>query len=1143
MNNLTDSGRSKVLAALRAELLGPLQTFEGDPIGKPLNLAQTLGFDDPKDAYGPFHEAGSGNEVLTRDRPTKRYGVGVLYPREQVLRDINEDADESESPAPENEGLSAHGVVGQETTVLGAELADDDFDLTATSEYRPSAMALSFLARLDGEDELQVQLSGGRYESITVRVGKSNRNWFVRRPIKTIARFVAPSAAGRQLPAQALNVSPLAISVDLLARRHGSNWLCTVAIVNEAAPDRSAETSSLFQADFSVQIIRNGTPVEGILPYPDVRSQQLLDRDPEARSLDLLYRKAPTFGVGHGCAATWDEPWGTLLASAIRGTALPVFEAPSVTPDVFANGVRIEVPVGPLAGVDPGSDGFDTVVEMAHAYGAWISDREREAKESLSGSRLKASEEHLTQCKRVHARMLDGLQWLRNDPTARRAFILANRAILEQHRHFRRETRKSMLTSAGIEVEAGSPIPTWQAAGLNWRAFQIGFLVASARSAVDGGHEDRKTVELIFFPTGGGKTEAYLGLAAFCLFYERLTGRTSGVSVLMRYTLRLLTSQQFLRASALVCAMEVIRKSNDDIGGGPFSVGIWVGRSTTPNTRADSIAAVRSLAKGKGENPFLVLRCPWCAAQMGPIDAAKGVPANVPRLTGYRESAGRVEFRCPDKQCHFRAGLPVLVVDEDIYSEPPSIVIGTVDKFAMLAFTPKARALFGLGPSGDRQYAPPSLIIQDELHLIAGPLGSMVGIYEAIIEDLCTDRSGPDPIRPKIIGSTATIRNYSEQIRGLYGRKDAALFPPHGLDAADSFFAQHATDRGSGKLLQGRMYVGVHAPGLGSIQTAQVRTGSALLQAAVDLPPEDRDPWWTSLMFFNSLRELGSSVSLLQSDIPDYLYTSKLRRGITEQRYVNRKMELTSRLRQDEIPQAIGDLERTSDSGTAVDVCLASNIIEVGVDIPRLSLLTVLGQPKSTSQYIQITGRVGRSWQTRPGLVVTIYSPLRSRDRSHFEKFQSYHQRLYAEVEPVSVTPFSFPVLRRAAHAAAIVYVRQTEPLGIEPWPFPAESFDRAESLLAQRADVADSEAVADVKRWMNRLRSNWLGWEPAIWEGRAKTEDGPLLRRAGEWVPDDVRETSWSTPMSMRDVDAECRCEVTNRYAVARGEEDEEEK
>jgi hypothetical protein len=606
----------------------------------------------------------------------------------------------------------------------------------------------------------------------------------------------------------------------------------------------------------------------------------------------------------------------------------------------------------------------------------------------------------------------------------------------------------------------------------------------------------------------------------------------------MRYTLRLLTSQQFLRASALICAMERIRDGAPELGP-PFSIGIWVGQSTTPNSSAAAVSALRALSRGSADNPFLVLRCPWCAAQMGPVDADRDVPRGQPRVAGYRETNGTVEFRCPDRTCPFRRGLPIVVVDEDLYRTRPSIVIGTVDKFAMLTYLPEARAIFGLGPNGEREFEPPSLIIQDELHLIAGPLGSMVGLYEGVIESLCTKLIDGVTYGPKIVGSTATIRNYAAQIRGLYGRAEAALFPPHGLDASDAFFATYARDAETGRQVQGRMYVGVHAPGLGSIQTAQVRTGAALLQAAADLPDTERDPWWTSLMFFNSLRELGTSVSLLQSDIPDYLYTMKLRRGSTDQRYLNQLMELTSRLRQDEVPESISKLERTVSSGRAIDVCLASNIIEVGIDISRLSLLTVLGQPKSTSQYIQITGRVGRNWQERPGLVVTIYSASRPRDRSHFEKFQSYHQRLYAEVEPVSVTPFSTPVLRRAVHAAAVLHIRQTQPPGLGPWPIPADAFDAAADILLHRAAVADPDTVADLKRELERRRTQWAGWEPSTWEARGADDDGPLLRRAGDWVPDDIRETSWATPMSMRDVDAQCRCAITNRYAVARGDAD----
>ena len=248
------------------------------------------------------------------------------------------------------------------------------------------------------------------------------------------------------------------------------------------------------------------------------------------------------------------------------------------------------------------------------------------------------------------------------------------------------------------------------------------------------------------------------------------------------------------------------------------------------------------------------------------------------------------------------------------------------------------------------------------------------------------------PSNPKIVGSTATIRRYRAADLGPVLPTEAALFPPRGLDAGDSYFARYARTA-DGALRPGRIYVGVHGPGLGSFQTAQVRTFSSLLQAAAGLEPDAQDPWWTLLVFFNSLRELGTSLSLLQSDIPDYLRVLRKRLGLQpeDMRRLWRTEELTGRLRNDEVPKAIEKLEvrRAGDGNFPVDVCLASNIVEVGVDIDRLSLMTVVGQPKTTAQYIQATGRVGRSWWERPGLVVTIYSASKPRDRSHFEKFRS----------------------------------------------------------------------------------------------------------------------------------------------------------
>lgn len=1130
-----DSGRHEVLLALRAELLGPSSPASNGAEPQRLRFSDQQTFPDFKSAGGPFVDDETGEEVLTRDAPVKRYGVGVLYPREQDLVDASVQADEGDdSQSPSSE--SASELLSEQAATFEpsgrADADDDDFDLTTTAQYRPSAMAISFLAELEPGDKINLVTRGARYEKVPVVIGAATRDFWVRRPIEYGAEFAAPDSNGVLKPSTSEPAEHVQLSSSVLARRReDSKWLLTVAVQNNSTG--SPNTDSLFQATFMVEVRRDGATVDAVLPYPDESEEQLLANDPEAKSLDLLYRKSPTFAIGHGCAATWDEGWGQLTSSRITADPLPEVETRSVTPDVrLADGTKLEVEIGPLAGLAEGDDGFGAVERVVQEYEAWIADRGKEA-EGLAGFRAEAAASHLSACTNAHARMAAGLQWLRSDPIAREAFRLANRSILEAQLRSRDRARSVTINSAGEnEIEDADPTPDWRDANRRWRAFQIGFILANAKSAAEPTEDNRETAELIFFPTGGGKTEAYQGLAAFALFYQRLSGRDQGVSVLMRYTLRLLTSQQFLRAASLVCAMEWVWR-NEGHGENEFSIGIWVGQSTTPTRRSDAIASWRRLSKGQGENPFLLLRCPWCAAQLGPVDVHARAPRGTPKIVGYSNSGGTVKFVCPDRSCDFRGGIPAYVIDEDVYEHRPSIVIGTVDKFAMLAYKPEARALFGLDRHGQRVSDPPNLIIQDELHLISGPLGSMVGLYESVIEDLCTDHRSAPPSKPKIVASTATIRRYQEQIRGLYNRPMTALFPPHGLDASDSFFAQYAEDETTGEPARGRLYVGVHAPGLGSIQTAQVRTSAALLQSAKSLPESDRDPWWTSMMFFNSLRELGTSVSLLQSDIPDYLLAMKNRNGIEfdEVRRLHEVMELTSRLRQDEIPLAISKLERRASDDWPVDVCLASNIIEVGIDIQRLSLLTVVGQPKSTSQYIQITGRVGRQAE-RPGLIVTIYGATKPRDRSHFERFQSYHQRLYAEVEPVSVTPFATPVLQRALHAVAIAYSRQYAAVGQEPWPYPQEFFDDVRQILEKRVSSVDSEEADALKRELARIEGEWLAWEPATWLDR---DNSPLMRRAGEWVPAPVARTSWAVPMSMRDVDAECRSEITDRYAQQR--------
>lgn len=867
--------------------------------------------------------------------------------------------------------------------------------------------------------------------------------------------------------------------------------------------------------------------------------------DEEEQSLALLYRNMQTFAVGHGCAANWGGVLGGGRAEWVSAECFPVYEVPSITPDVErVDGTPIEISMRTLAGLDPDSDGIADLEEMVSEYERWIS-RCRNEIRTLEERYQKAAEKHVADCERCAERMRDGLAYLRENENALFAFRLANKAVLIQQ--LRSENREPRLIGYDKVAKRFSFSEMYPELDLdsspenrgNWRAFQVAFLLMTLRSTANGEAPDRETVELIWFPTGGGKTEAYLGLTAFSIFMRRLADPDdAGVHVLMRYTLRLLTAQQFQRACGLICAMEHLRRDNKvRLGDKEFSIAVWLGGDVTPNRRDKARSSLSELlnSPATAENKFIVLRCPWCRAQMGAIKYQGQAPQGAPKVAGYVREGDTVVFKCPDQRCEFSGRLPVYVIDEDIYANPPSFVIGTVDKFAMLAWNQQARALFGIDADGKRFCSPPGLIIQDELHLISGPLGSVVGLYECLIEELCTDRRAGRKTPPKIVSSTATIRRFQDQIKALYARTNPALFPPPGLEAGDSFFARFAK-RQDGTLRPGRKFVGVNAPGLGSLQHTEVRTYTALLQAPVGLVPAEQDPWWTLLIFFNNLRMLGNTLSLFQSSVPDFIkiFNNRTRQPV---RYVDRIEELTGRLRSDEVPSALAKLEvpTTSRAGKPVDVCLASNIIEVGVDIDRLSLMAVIGQPKSTSQYIQVTGRVGRRWWERPGVVVSVYSPSKPRDRSHFEKFRTYHERLYAQVEPTSVTPFSPPALERALHAVMAAYVRQTgdEMRSGSPYPCPSDMIEDLRNILLPRVRIVDPVEAENFEKVFERRADQWKRWERTRWDGSLASTGGdvPLLRPAGGWVSAEDALVSWPTLQSMRNVDAEAQIEITRLY------------
>lgn len=1159
--------RDEIIRALNEELVGP------SPQGEEIDCSKEIFFKDASESNKPWRQKGSGEEILVRDIPCKRYGVGVLYPmgteqeydpqeagftNRQALGEVGDGASHLREMPEDPLTDTARKDIEKALKRTGQSISEsesDELDLSTANLYRPSSMAVSFLADFPEGARLNIVATGGRYQK--KQIPGRERPWWLRSPVRINAEFKAEDIRslkrGKIKPVSTdnENTEGLDLHIEVFSRPGPStdNRLLTVCLVNRNKSSESNDEKCMFQCSFKATVLSvNGNPL--IHPYPRAG---LVQRDEEEQSLELLYRKVETFAVGHGCAASWSISDGdSAKVYWVSAECMPAVETPSITPDIkLEDGTNLEVPMSLLAGLVKGENGFERLADLIERYKVWVEDRRNEIQD-FDVKYQGAAQNHIEQCKRCITRMEAGLQYLQDNHVAMKAFQLANRAILLQQIHSRNEPRRITYDKENHRIffaevyEEPDPLNPPEGKGM-WWPFQIAFILMAIRSAAEGDAEDRHTVELIWFPTGGGKTEAYLGLAAFIMFLRRLKDPGDvGTSALMRYTLRLLTTQQFLRASGLISAMEYIRRQiPEELGSQQFSIGIWLGGTTTPNTREEARRALKELGEGGRftHNQFVLTRCPWCGAQMDPVkEKGKGHKKTL-MVLGYKRQANTVVFKCTDPLCKFWTGLPIYIIDEDIYEIRPSLVIGTVDKFAMLAWKPDARAIFGLDPAGERICSPPGLIIQDELHMISGPLGSIVGLYEGLIEELCTDRRCNSPVVPKIVCSTATIRRYVEQIKALYARTDSALFPPPGLLIDNSFFARYARNT-DGTLMPGRTYVGVHAPGLGSLQTAQVRTFTSLIQAPVDLDPDERDPWWTFMIFFNSLRELGTTHSLFQSDIPDYLKVIKYRTGreFSDMRRIYNFMELTSRLANYEIPGSIEALEvsYTSAGAYPVDVCLASSIIEVGIDIDRLSLMAVVGQPKTTSQYIQVTGRVGRKWREKPGLVVTIYSPTKPRDRSHFEKFRSYHDKLYAQVEPTSVTPFSPPAVDRALHAVMVAYVQQFGGGSVvsSPHPCPEEMLNQFRKIIIRRVENVDLAEVDNVNRVFDRRLDQWRRRQCTKWTASWEATDAPLLVQAGSYIIPRWKGLTWRTPTSMRDVDAECEMVITQLYIKEKGGE-----
>jgi hypothetical protein len=1021
----------------------------------------------------------AGADEVVEDPPHRRYLSGTLYPQNAETEEIvaNDEAD---------------GVGGSHAD----ELADDPVKLA--NEWLPSSIGLTLY--VSGQGQIRCEVWGARYE--TFHEGRSRR-WrriaLSEPALPEVEVLTAPGGRRRT----ATPVLEGRAELQAFWRPMPDGHLVTLTLVNiqtQGGPTPIETDLCLHQVGFACRVTDGS-----ILEYPSV---DFLSADPEEAELRLLHRHVKTFAIGHGCAANW-QATDSGQVEWVWTDLIPTFE---VAPVAHAGDFGHEaLELRYLA--DPTVEKTALEVSLqsfASSYGAWI-DGLRSAAAQLPAVHAPATARVLERLDRTFLRIQRGIKVLVSDEKFLKAFRLANLAMLMQMRHSKEDLGGTRRRRDEIVPPA---IDYWDLR-YTWRPFQLAFILLTLPSVAQSDDPDRDVVDLIWFPTGGGKTEAYLGVAAFEIFLRRLRSGDSGAgtAVITRYTLRLLTAQQFQRAAALVAAAELIRRDHEDVmGRTPMSIGLWVGDEAAPNRYSKAVELFDEVLNDpEPTNPFQLETCPWCGTEIVPRvqDSAD--------CYGIRATNTSFLFFCPSTECKFHDGLPVAVVDDELYARPPTILIATVDKFARLAWDEGGSAFFGMGG----RYEVPSLIIQDELHLLSGPLGTTVGIYEGAVEALIALNGG----NPKILASTATIRRAEDQVTGLFGRS-VQLFPPPGLDARDSYFSRVDSSK------PGRLYVGVMSQSH-TAATTMINVAASLLQAPVELglQGDELDAFWTVVAYHNSLRELGRTITQARDDIPKRLETISSDQSRRRQLDDHTVVELTSNVGGTRLPSLLARLSLHHDDADAVSFLATTNMLSVGVDVPRLGLMLVNGQPKTTSEYIQATSRVGRS--RVPGLVVTMYSATRPRDRSHYETFVPYHGALYRQVEPTSVTPYSLPSRERALHAALVILVRHGAGLASND---EAGSFDpadpatrRAIEMLKDRVIAVDGDEANATSRHLDRLVEEWatlaqatLGSGRRLYYKATSRQHQGLLQDFGAG-----RDAGWETLHSMRNVDRQCSIRV----------------
>lgn len=1184
----------------------------------------------------------TGEEILlasVHGSPKSRYGAGMLYPQQAVNNEIVDSESDEEFPIDILENEEEKDNSGNEKNKRSGYNAGEENEeepVGMANQYLPSAMGFTVrFKNNEHNDEVSLKINSAYYEKGKDKKPKKEVNkdgyavnstnkdgntfdsdYWIRRPIK-------PEPISLNLNSLFSNNKKSHVYV-LKKNSKDQDWLIlrvfnrtsiidrtenkltvTFVLINAltATTDDSINSNNILFQNELILSTENGLLIE---PY---KERILASDTSEEKELNLLYRNKRVFSIGHGTSVNWKtnekNTQGTEMVNEIKTSVIPVYDLPQVAPTSHVLLSMLE-----LSDLGNWELAKKSLISLKEEYKLWIEKLEDEANKSNELEKYKeAAKSNVEKCKISLNRISKGIDLLieaEEGSNIVKCFRWMNRAMIWQQQRSKAKIRKWTKTGTGKdqklvldyidEINQSNNFETLEAFHQGkyngkWRPFQLAFILMNIESIINTKSEERKIVDLIWFPTGGGKTEAYLGLTAFNIFYRRIKGIEKsnwdfygGTSILMRYTLRLLTTQQYERAASLICACDLIRIENKklreeklefgELGDEPISIGLWVGGSSTPNKNEEARAQLSNLNKdSRAEYNFVVMKCPCCGTQIGKIDNITGYDS-VSKIKGLHKkdgATGKVFFQCENTFCEYsKMPLPLQVIDELIYEEPPTLLLGTVDKFAMIPWKPEAGNLFGFRKDDyNKQYriCPPELIIQDELHLIAGPLGTMVGLYESMVQTLCTNLLKTSPpfitlknnefIVPKIVASSATISRAYEQVKNLYciEESELSIFPAQGLEFGNTWFSEEKSlderDDEGNQLFPGRKYIGVLPSGYPSSQTAIVRTYAIVLQKIKELSQtinlKEIDYYWTILGYFNSIRELGGASSLVHGDIIERLGQIQNRDLITKdnKRYINKTEELTSRISSSAIPATLKKLETKLNSAknNALDICLATNMVATGVDISRLGLMFIHGQPKTTAEYIQASSRVGREVPSGPGLIFTLYSPSKPRDKSQYEQFQGYHSRIYSNVEPTSVTPFSINARQKGLHAIFIALIRHFSSGTLTQTPLICNEFHDLttifEQIIKARCKIIDPDEVSNTMKLLSRRIESWKNGGAENYGDAANfrilKEEGfyPLMYASSAEVREEVRyrQTPFATSTSMRGVDTESVLCINSNY------------